>query len=116
MDDIRIEPQYDGDGDDVYVDFWITPITDKAKSALNHLVKKNMAKVNNSGNYLINNSDFDSGRYYLGDEGIEASGVYESHNEGKFETFAEGAGMSEYGVAYGGGYDILREVFYRKEK
>jgi hypothetical protein len=114
MDDIRIEPQYDGDGDDVYVDFWITPITDKAKLALNHLVKEKMAKVNKSGDYLINNSDFDSGIYYLGDQGIKVSGIYESHNEGKFETFANGAGMSDYGVAYSG-YDILRETFYRKE-
>ena len=114
-DDIRIEPQYDGDGDDVYVDLWMTPITDKGKVALDQLVQKDMAKVDKSGSYLINNSDLDAGIDYLGDQGIKVSGVYESWNDGKIETFADGAGMSDYGIAYGGGYDLLRETFYRKE-
>ena len=33
----------------------------------------------------------------------------------RIEPQYDGAGMSDYGVAYGGGYDMLREVFYRKE-
>jgi hypothetical protein len=115
MDDIKIEPQYDGDGDDIYVDLWMTPITDKGKAALDQLVKEDLAKVDKSGSYLINNSDLDVGISDLGDQGIKVSGVYESWNDGKIETFADGAGMSDYGVAYGGGYDLLRETFYRKE-
>jgi hypothetical protein len=114
-DDIKIEPQYDGDGDDVYVDFFITPLTDKGKAALDQLVKDDMAKVYRSGScYLINNSDLDSGLFYLAEQGVKLSGVYESWNDGKIETFADGAGMSDYGVAYGGGYDLLRDAFYKK--
>jgi len=113
IDDIKIYPDYDGDGDKVWANWFIKPITEKGKAALNQLVKKEMATVND-GTYNINWGDFDAGLYFLADEGIKLSGVYDDYKFDKIELFSDGAGMSEYGVPYGE-YDIILDAFNRKE-
>jgi len=113
IDDIKIYPDYDGDGDKVWANWFIKPITEKGKAALNQLVKKEMATVDD-GTYNINWGDFDAGLYFLADEGIKLSGVYDDYKFDKIELFSDGAGMSEYGVPYGE-YDIILDAFNRKE-
>ena len=116
MDDIRIEPQTDyADDSGSSFDLSITPITEKGKMAMENLAEESLAKKYDDGHYFISDHNLDEGTAFLNMLGIKVSGVYESYNNGKFESFADGAGMSEYGVAYYG-YDRLRDNLYRKEK
>ena len=113
-DDIKMYPSYDGDKDGAWATWFIEPATEKGKAALDQLVKEEMATVDN-GTYNINGSDFDAGLYFLADEGIKLSGVYDDHKFNKIHLFSDGAGMSEYGIPYGE-YDEILDAFNRKEK
>ena len=111
-DDIKMYPSYDGDEDGAWAIWFIEPVTEKGKAALDQLVKEEMATVDN-GTYNINWHDFDAGLYFLADESIKLSGVYDDHKFDKIHLFSNGTGMSEYGIPYGEYREIL-DAFYKK--
>ena len=114
-DDIRIEPQTDyADDSGPSFDLSITPTTDKGKMAMENLAEEGLAQKYDDGHYFINDHNIDEGTAFLNMLGIKVSGVYESYNNGTFESFADGAGQGPYGVDYYG-YDMLKDNLYRKE-
>ena len=115
MDDIKIRPQTDyADDSGASFDLFITPITTKGKIALENLVKENLAIFHGDNEYHINDHVLDEGTWYLNEQGIKVSGVYEEYNNGTFESFADGAGQGPYGYDYYG-YSTLKDNLYRKE-